>query len=70
MLWRAGTGCPQPMRAKVMLTPLSADPCVESETDWLDPPIDTESDPLRAAPPIDRRSLESVALPVMVPVWL
>jgi hypothetical protein len=72
-VWHAGTssgGRRQPARAKVMLTPFRKDPCVESETDWLEPPIDTDSKPVMAPPPIDSRILLSEALPEMVPVWL
>ena len=48
-----------------MLTPFKVDPCVESETDCVVPPMETESEPVSAPPPMFRCSLESSALPVM-----
>ena len=50
-----------------MLTPFRTEPCVDSETDCVAPPIDTDSEPVRPPPPMVSRSLESSALPVMVP---
>jgi len=51
-----------------MLTPFKADPCVDSDTDWVAPPIETDSDPVKPPPPMVSRILESSALPVIVPV--
>ena len=50
-----------------MFTPLRTEPCVDSETDWVAPPIDTDSEPVNPPPPMLRRSFDSSALPVMVP---